>query len=77
MTLRLASSRTGQAGPRTEGQVRADLAELWVRQGRLDDAERLLAGRRDHPDAVLPLAALHLARRTWSDAAAVPDTACG
>jgi DNA-binding NarL/FixJ family response regulator len=71
VTLRLASSRTKEAGPRTEGQVRAALAELWVRQGRLDDAERLLAGRRDHPDAILPLAALHLARQTWPDAAAV------
>jgi DNA-binding CsgD family transcriptional regulator len=71
VTLRLASSRTAHAGPRTEGQVRAALAELWVRQGRLDDAERLLAGRRDHPDCVLPLAALHLARKAWPDAAAV------
>jgi DNA-binding NarL/FixJ family response regulator len=71
VTLRLASSRTAHAGLRTEGQVRAALAELWVRQGRLDDAERLLAGRRDHPDCVLPLAALHLARKAWPDAAAV------
>ena len=71
VTLRLASSRTGQAGPRTEGQVRAALAELWVRQGRLDDAERLLVGRRDHPDSILPLAALHLARQAWPDAAAL------
>ena len=40
VTLRLASSRTRQAGPRVEGQQRAALAELWVMQGRLDDAER-------------------------------------
>jgi DNA-binding NarL/FixJ family response regulator len=71
VTLRLASSRTARAGPRTDGQVRAALAELWVMQGRLDDAQRLLAGRRDHPDAVLPLAALHLAQHAWHDAAAV------
>ena len=71
VALRLASSRTPHAGPRTEGQVRAALAELWVLQGRLDDAERLLAGRRDHPDCILPLAALHLARQAWPDAAAV------
>lgn len=71
VTLRLASSRTAQAGPRVEGQVRAALAELWVRQGRLDDAERLLAGRHDHQDCILPLAALHLARGAWPDAAAV------
>jgi DNA-binding NarL/FixJ family response regulator len=71
VTLRLASSRTARAGPRTDGQVRAALAELWVMQGRLDDAERLLAGRRDHADAVLPLAALHLARHAWPDAASI------
>lgn len=71
VTLRLAASKTARAGPRTDGQVRAALAELWVMQGRLDDAERLLAGRRDHPDAVLPLAALHLAQHAWPDAAAV------
>lgn len=56
---------------RVEGQVRAALAELWVLQGRLDDAERLLTGRHDHPDCLLPLAALHHARGAWADAAAV------
>ena len=71
VTLRLASSRTAQAGPRTEGQVRAALAELWVLQGRLDDAERLLAGRHDHQDCVLPLSALLLSRRSYPEAAAV------
>ena len=71
VTLRLASSRTAPAGPRVDGQVRAALAELWVLQGRLDDAERLLAGRHDHQDCILPLAALHLARGAWLDAAAV------
>ena len=71
VTLRLASSRTRQAGPRVEGQQRAALAELWVMQGRLDDAERLLAGRHEHHDCILPLAALHLARGAWPDAAAV------
>ena len=71
VTLRLASSRSTQAGPRVEGHLRAALAELWVLQGRLDDAERLLAGRHDHQDAILPLAALHLARGAWPEAAAV------
>jgi DNA-binding NarL/FixJ family response regulator len=69
--LRLAASRNTQAGPRTEGQVRAALAELWVQQGRLDDAERMLAGRFHHQDCLHPLAALHLARGAWADAAAV------
>jgi DNA-binding NarL/FixJ family response regulator len=71
VTLRLASSRTAHAGPRTEGQVRAALAELWVLQGRLDDAERLLAGRYDHQDCILPLAALRLSRCAYPEAAAV------
>ena len=71
VTLRLASSRTAHAGPRTEGQVRAALAELWVLQGRLDDAERLLAGRLSHQDCILPLAALRLSRRAYPEAAAV------
>lgn len=71
VTLRLASSRTAHAGPRTEGQVRAALAELWVLQGRLDDAERLLAGRHDHQDCILPLAGLHLSRRAYAEAAAI------
>jgi hypothetical protein len=50
MTLRLAFSRTANAGPRTEGQVRAALSELWVLRGRFDDAERLLAGRYSRQD---------------------------
>jgi DNA-binding CsgD family transcriptional regulator len=38
------------------------LAELRVRQGRLEEAARLLEGLDHHPDAVRALAALHLAR---------------
>ena len=38
------------------------LAELRVRQGRLEEAEQLLVGLREHPDAVRTLASLHLAR---------------
>jgi DNA-binding NarL/FixJ family response regulator len=38
------------------------LADLRVRQGRLDEAAQLLRGLAQHPDAVRPLAALHLAR---------------
>jgi DNA-binding CsgD family transcriptional regulator len=71
VTLRLASSRSAHAGPRTEGQVSAALAELWVLQGRLNDAERLLAGRHSHQDCILPLAALRLSRRAYPEAAAV------
>ena len=38
------------------------LGELRVRQGRLEEAARLLEGLDHHPDAVRALAALHLAR---------------
>jgi DNA-binding CsgD family transcriptional regulator/Tfp pilus assembly protein PilF len=38
------------------------LASLRVRQGRLEEADRLLEGLEQHPDAVASLAALHLAR---------------
>ena len=42
--------------------ARCRLADLRVRQGRLDEAEQLLAGLDHHEDAVIPLAARHLAR---------------
>ena len=38
------------------------LADLRVRQGRLEEAAQLLEGLEQHPDAVATLAALHLAR---------------
>jgi DNA-binding NarL/FixJ family response regulator len=38
------------------------LADLRVRQGRLEEAAQLLDGLEEHPDAVRPLAALYLAR---------------
>ncbi len=38
------------------------LADLRVRQGRLEEAAVLLAGLEDHEDARLPLASLHLAQ---------------
>jgi len=71
VALRLATSRSAQAGQRAEGQIRAALADLWVLQGRLDDAERLLAARHDHPDSILPLAGLHLPQRAHDEAISV------
>jgi DNA-binding NarL/FixJ family response regulator len=38
------------------------LAELRLRQGRLEEAERLLAGLEDRPSALRPVVRLHLAR---------------
>ena len=64
----MAAGRAARAGPRSEGQARAALAQLWILQGRLGDAERLLADRRDHMDSLLPLAALHLARHEHAEA---------
>jgi len=42
------------------------IAELRVRQGRLEEAVQLLDGLEQHPDAVRTLAALYLARREVS-----------
>jgi hypothetical protein len=71
VTLRLASSRAAQGGPRAEGKARAALAELCVLQGRLTEAERLIGDRRDHSDVVLPFARLHLARGEYEEAIGV------
>jgi DNA-binding NarL/FixJ family response regulator len=46
--------------PRAAALVR--LADLRLRQGRLEEADQLLTGFDTHPDAVRTLAALHLAR---------------
>ena len=40
----------------------AVLADLRLRQGRLEEAERLLVGLEEHPAALAPLVALHLER---------------
>lgn len=47
---------------RIRGNVLCRLADLQVRQGRLEEAAQLLQGLEQHEDAVRPLAALHLAR---------------
>lgn len=50
----------GHRGLRLQAVIR--LADLRVSQGRLAEAEALLAGHEDHGAALLPLARLHLAR---------------
>lgn len=50
----------GSLGMRGDAIVR--LADLRIRQGRLDEAARLLEGHEGHPDAQLPLAELEMTR---------------
>jgi len=50
----------GYVAMRSDVMVR--LADLRVRQGRFEEAEQLLVGLDQHPDARRPLAALYLAR---------------
>lgn len=52
-------------------EPRARLAELRVAQGRLEEAERLLAGIEGRPEALRPLVSLHLARGETAAAAAL------
>ena len=52
----------GRAEPVLRAEAAAKLAELRLAQGRLDDAEHLLAGFEDQPATVYARAALHLAR---------------
>jgi DNA-binding NarL/FixJ family response regulator len=52
-------------------QPNVKLAELRLLQGRIEEAERLLAGTDDLPEATRPLAALHLAKGEASVAAAI------
>ena len=53
------------------------LANLRVRQGRLEEAAQLLDGLEQHPDAVPALAALHLARGDLSRARDLLERATG
>jgi ATP/maltotriose-dependent transcriptional regulator MalT len=50
----------GMPGRRAAAIIR--LADLRVRQGRLDEAGQLLTGLEQHPDAIRTCAALHFAR---------------
>ena len=52
----------GGAEPFLHAQAAAKLAELRLAQGRLEDAEQLLAGLEDQPATMYARAALHLAQ---------------
>ncbi|HZV51595.1 MAG TPA: LuxR C-terminal-related transcriptional regulator [Candidatus Dormibacteraeota bacterium] len=60
--LLLALAAFDQGAPAMRGDALVRLAELRVKQGRLDEARALLEGQETHPDAQAPLAALELAR---------------
>lgn len=60
LLLALQTFDAGSRAMRPDALVR--LADLRVRQGRLDEASALLEGHESHPDAQLPLAGLELAR---------------
>ncbi len=69
LRLGLATART--SGYNQRASSRAALADLWIRQGRLDAADRLLEGEHDRVEALAPLARLHLARGRHAQAAVV------
>lgn len=55
----------------SRGDPLVRLAELRVRQGRLEEAQRLLDGVEDHPDAVLPRSRLAMSRNRTDVAASL------
>ena len=58
----LAATRMLPHGLSVRENALCRLADLRVRQGRLEEAAQLLVGLEQHEDAVAPLAALHIAR---------------
>jgi tetratricopeptide (TPR) repeat protein len=62
-TLDTGARRASKSGSKYhQVRVACAMAELRLRQGRLDEAEALLLGLDDRIDAIIPLAQLHLAR---------------
>jgi DNA-binding CsgD family transcriptional regulator len=57
--------------------ARCRLADLRLSQGRIEDAEQLLNGVRDHPDAARPLARLFLAQSRPEPAVELLDRVLG
>lgn len=62
LQLMEAARQFGRNMPQRRAAALIRLADLRVRQGRLEEAGQLLKGLEQHPDAVRVLAAFHLAR---------------
>src|SRR5919202_6448385 len=69
--LRAALELSGDAMPAVRGEALARLAELRLAQGRIEEAERLLAGFEDHEAAAAVCARIHLLRGKLALAVAV------
>ena len=70
--------RTFDAGHRAlKVHATIKLADLRIQQGRLEEAETLLAGHEDHGEALVPLARLHLAKGEPQLAKAALEQALG
>lgn len=71
VALRMSTALSARHGRSNQVASRAALADLLVRQGRLEAAAALLDGNDDRIEALTPLARLHLARGNADLAAAV------
>lgn len=69
--LRTALELSGDAMPALRGEALARLAELRLNQGRIEEAEQLLVGFKDHEAAATVCARIHLLRDKLALAVAV------
>jgi DNA-binding CsgD family transcriptional regulator len=75
--LQAALGLSRDAMPPVRAEAGAKLAELRLAQGRIEDAERLLAGYEDHEAAVPVCARMHLQRGSLALAAATVERRLG
>ena len=69
--LRMAVAKGDASWRHVRLSTRAALADLWIRQGRLDEAARLLDADVDRVEVMAPRARLYLAQQRYDLAAAV------